>query len=139
THGGVRVQSGKGERGIAAAKKGAAVGDGSAVNDSLLIKSPSTFIPTLFPYTTLFRSINSPRKAGFTLVEIMIVVAIIGLLAAIEIGNLIKASAIRLKNGCMANVKKIDGAIGTWALEQQKSNGNSVDPNALYGAYNYIK
>ncbi len=83
--------------------------------------------------------INSSRKSGFTLVEIMIVVAIIGLLAAIAIPNFVKARAASQKNACIANLKQIDGAKATWALENKKGNTDTPATTALYGSDKYIR
>src|SRR5690242_2446902 len=65
--------------------------------------------------------INNTKKAGFTLVEIMIVVAIIGLLAAIAIPNFVKARQNSQTNACINNLRQIDGAKQQWALEQGKT------------------
>ena len=73
------------------------------------------------------------KQGGFTLVEIMIVVAIIGLLAAIAIPNFVRARTTSQANACISNLRIIDGAKGQWALEVHKQNtdvpaGSDIQP-----------
>ena len=75
------------------------------------------------------------RTAGFTLVEIMIVVAIIGLLAAIAIPNFLRARSTSQQNACINNLRQIDGASQQWALEKGKT---STDTPADTDVQSYL-
>ena len=61
--------------------------------------------------------VKTSNKAAFTLVELMIVVAIIGLLATIAIPNFVRARTSSQVNACINNLRQIDGAKQQWALE----------------------
>src|SRR5436305_10886337 len=75
--------------------------------------------------------IRASRKAGFTLVEIMIVVAIIGLLAAIAIPNFVKARTTSQQNACINNLRQYDGAVQQWALENKKQSSDTYGMTSL--------
>ena len=66
------------------------------------------------------------NKAAFTLVEIMIVVAIIGLLAALAIPGFVKARKQSQGRRIINDVRQLDAAIDQWALEKGKTDGTTV-------------
>ncbi|HTL17599.1 MAG TPA: prepilin-type N-terminal cleavage/methylation domain-containing protein [Patescibacteria group bacterium] len=63
---------------------------------------------------------------GFTLVEIMIVVAIIGMLAAIAVPNYVKSRSKAQETICISNLQHIDGAVQLWAMENKKDPEQTV-------------
>ena len=119
----------------------AAVGKRQCVNGRSLnriMNQPFTFVHTAQRKIKRMK-INRSRSAGFTLVEIMIVVAIIALLAAIAIPNFVKARTASQRSACIANLKQVNGAKATWALEAKKVNADSPADSDLFGATQYIR
>jgi prepilin-type N-terminal cleavage/methylation domain-containing protein len=68
----------------------------------------------------------SSRRSGFTLVEIMIVVAIIALLAAIAVPGFLRARKRSQASRIINDLRLIDSAVDQYAIETSKSTGNPV-------------
>ena len=81
------------------------------------------------PRTVLTHAPRRPRASGneaFTLIEIMIVVAIIAMLAAIAIPSFVEARERSRLVGCIQNLHVIDNATQRWALDAHKQSGEPV-------------
>ena len=80
------------------------------------------------------------KSKGFTLVEIMIVVLIIGILLAIAVPNFIKARETSRTQTCVANLKQIDSAKEQWAMENGKTTGDTpAETDLVNGANGFMK
>jgi len=76
------------------------------------------------------------RRGGFTLVEIMIVVAIIALLAAIAVPGFLRARKRSQASRILNDLRMIDAAVDQYAIETNRSSGNVV---AIADWTNYLK
>ena len=70
------------------------------------------------------------RRGGFTLVEIMIVVAIIALLAAIAVPGFLRARKRSQASRVLNDLRLIDAAVDQYAIENNKTSGDTVPINA---------
>lgn len=82
---------------------------------------------------------SSHRSRGFTLVEIMIVILIIGVLMSIAVPSFIQARQSARRSSCLANMKQIETAKEQWAMDNKKANGDTVAFTDLVGATLYMK
>ena len=80
------------------------------------------------------QKILNRKRAGFTLVEIMIVVAIIALLAAIAVPGFLRARKRSQATKILNDLRMIDGAVDQYAIETSRSSGFSV-PSADWIRY----
>jgi len=76
------------------------------------------------------------KRGGFTLVEIMIVVAIIALLAAIAVPGFLRARKRSQASKIINDLRLIDAAVDQYAIETSKKSG---DPVAVNDWTNYLK
>ena len=83
----------------------------------------------------MINKIRNDRSA-FTLVEIMIVVAIIGLLAALAVPGFVKARKQSQGRRILNDCRQQDASIDQWALETGQTDGNTINTT---GAQTYLK
>jgi prepilin-type N-terminal cleavage/methylation domain-containing protein len=84
------------------------------------------------------RRMHNP-KAGFTLVEMMIVVAVIGLLASMAIPYFAKARDTARNKLCIENLVQIESAKQQWGLDYNKGDGDLPTRSDLIGIASYIR
>jgi prepilin-type N-terminal cleavage/methylation domain-containing protein len=84
-------------------------------------------------------SLSAARRRGFTLLEIMIVVCIIGLIVAIALPAFMKSRLQARKQTCIENISQIESAKQQWGLENGKKDGDAPSQSDLFGADRYIK
>ena len=84
----------------------------------------------------MFNKLQTKRAHGFTLVEIMIVVAIIALLAAIAVPGFLRARKRSQASRILNDLRMIDSAVDQYAIETNRTSGAPV---AVSDWTNYLK
>lgn len=77
-------------------------------------------------------------RKGYTLVEIMIVVAVVAILMSVAIPNYLRSGKASSRNVCILNLRQIDGAVEQWALDNNISAGAVPSGSQEDQIYNYI-
>lgn len=77
-------------------------------------------------------------RKGYTLVEIMIVVAVLAILMSVAIPNYLKSGKTTSRNTCVSNLRQIDGAMEQWAMYNNIPAGTIPSPSQEDDIYNYV-
>lgn len=86
----------------------------------------------------MMRARHEPQS-GFTLVEIMIVVSVIGVLAAMALPHFVKARETSRQKLCIENLVQLESAKQQWGLDQNKGDGDIPGRSDLIGVASYIR
>jgi prepilin-type N-terminal cleavage/methylation domain-containing protein len=79
------------------------------------------------------------RRRGFTLLEILIVVSVLGILVGMAFPNFLKSRTNAQKQMCIENLSQIESAKQIWGVENGRADGDSPVDADLFGATRYMK
>lgn len=82
---------------------------------------------------------NNKLRAGFTIIELMIVLAVIAIILSIAIPNYAKSRLESQKNTCIANLRQINSAVDQWVMENKIQTGTVPSDLDDEGIYSYLK
>jgi prepilin-type N-terminal cleavage/methylation domain-containing protein len=84
-------------------------------------------------------TLTARRRDGFTLIEILIVVAIMGIILGIALPAFLKSRTQARKQVCIENISQIESAKQQWGLENGKNEGDRPVDADIFGDNAYIK
>ena len=70
---------------------------------------------------------NGKRRSGFTLVELMVVVALIGVLATLAMPSFVKIRKQSQGKRIVNDARVVDTAVDAWAMENNRTDGDVID------------
>ncbi|MBC8137160.1 MAG: type II secretion system protein [Fibrella sp.] len=90
---------------------------------------------------TNYNNRNHCNQRGFTLIEIMVVILVIGLLLTIAVPNFLKAREKARKNACVNNLRKIDWAKDCFLMDNNKDRDTLIGEADIYppNGISYLK